>query len=63
MRLRQNGSDAMKVVEAIPQPHMQELAIRAFELPRFDTENLKQEAINDFRNQSYVECVRSKSFR
>ena len=38
---------------------LESIILRAYENPRYGTEEFKKRSVNDFRNDIYVECYRS----
>lgn len=62
MKARQAGKDMAKVLEAVGDAggvqKERDLVIRAYESPRFSTEKNKTRAIDDFRNDIYLACIK-----
>ena len=63
MEIRQMGgsmSDLMGMVDDGDYKDLYEtIIISAFEVPRYNTEKNKQNAISDFTNKQYLECVKA----
>ena len=64
MKARQRGlsmEEAMQIDDFEAKKLLEEIVIAAYEEPRFATESLQQRTIEKFRDEIYLECV--KSFR
>jgi hypothetical protein len=62
MDVRQNGMPMSMVIDSVTDENMKGLvtrmAILAYERPKFSTESYKQNAINEFENQFYLNCMK-----
>ena len=63
MNARQSGMEMRQLIQIVKENDAGELAIeiiiRAYEKPRFSVEKNKQNAIKDFQNEIYLQCIRS----
>ena len=65
MTHRQNNGDMLELTKAVQKSTKNKYALRltlamireAYALPRFSVEENKKEAIQDFKNANYLECV------
>jgi len=58
MKHRQDGTSMPVVMELVGDLEIaQTLVMDAYRSPRFSTERMKKEAINDFRDRAYLMCV------
>ena len=62
MNARQSGMEMRQLIEVVRGNEASEIAIeiiiRAYEMPRFSVEKNKQNAIKDFQNEIYLQCIR-----
>jgi len=58
MTSRQTGVNPVKIVEKFDHPKVTFLVKYAWEVPVYNTEELKLKAIQLFRDLMYVECLR-----
>ena len=62
MNARQSGMEMRQLIEVVRGNEASEIAIeiiiRAYETPRFSVEKNKQNAIKDFQNEIYLQCIR-----
>ena len=62
MNARQAGMEMRQLIEVVRGNEASEVAIeiiiRAYEMPRFSVEKNKQNAIKDFQNEIYLQCIR-----
>jgi hypothetical protein len=64
MEARQDGRDAQEVVSIVSQEAKQEwvykaymyIVINAYEMPIFETDMYKQQAVKEFANKYYIAC-------
>ncbi len=56
MSSRQNGENIGQLIKE--SPSSKKLIIRAYEQPRFDSDEYKQKAIKDFENEIILECLK-----
>ena len=62
MGARQSGVEMRDMIRITREENMPgyvtEIIIRAYEKPRFSVEKNKQNAIKDFQNEIYLQCIR-----
>jgi len=67
MQSRQDGISMSKIMQVLDsnaemdestKKLMRDMLIAAYELPRFSTEKVKKETIENFRDQYYLGCVK-----
>ena len=62
MNARQSGMEMRQLIEVVRGNEASEVAIeiiiRAYEKPRYSVEKNKQNAIKDFQNEIYLQCIR-----
>ena len=62
MEMRQSGVEMRQLIRTVQDDEARELTIeiiiRAYEKPRFSVEKNKQNAIKDFQNEIYLQCIR-----
>ena len=62
MEARQSGVEMRDMIRITREENMPgyvtEIIIRAYEMPRFSVERNKQNAIKDFQNEIYLQCIR-----
>ena len=62
MNARQAGMEMRQLIQIVKDNEAGELAIeiiiRAYEKPRYSVEKNKQNAIKDFQNEIYLQCIR-----
>lgn len=61
MMARQLGRPLQELLEVLEKSNMEELnnlAIEAFEQPRYGTSQYREDAITDFSNKKLVECLK-----
>lgn len=62
MESRQEGVpmyDLMEIANQNPQlPIVKELVILAFEQPRYSVKSNQQDAVSEFQNEVYLECIK-----
>lgn len=62
MKARQAGMDMAKVMKAVEDTgnssKARELVIQAYDSPRFATEKHQTRAVDDFRNDTYLACIK-----
>lgn len=66
MEARQNGADVTKAMNVFKDEEkpatrkmMQELVISAYEKPRYSISSNKVQAALDFKNETYIACIRA----
>jgi hypothetical protein len=60
---RQNGQTMqaqMNLVEPTGMNYVEGLVVRAYSEPRYETDSVKKNAINDFKDQVYLECTKAE---
>ena len=62
MEARQSGVEMRQLIQIVRNNEIADFAIpiiiRAYEKPRFSVEKNKQNAIKDFQNEIYLQCIR-----
>lgn len=62
MQARQAGISIEKIIEIFNDGDFGEaLTIKAYNNPRYNTDNLQEKIISDFRDETYLECAKIKS--
>lgn len=64
MKNRQNGISMQKMIEASKTNSgaldtlAEEIVIKAYSQPKYSTDKMQQNSINEFRDESYLSCVK-----
>lgn len=61
MESRQSGASMAKLMEAVPEggSYIETLIISAYDVPRYSTERMQKKAVEEFRDEVYLECVKA----
>ena len=57
MKLRQHGVPVVQIIEAVD-PATHNLVYAVYDTPQFSSQEYKQKAINDIKNEVFVSCMR-----
>ena len=58
MRARQNGVPMYRLMELDDSYVFKKYVMTAYEYPRFDTEEVKDDLANDFQDEAYLSCMK-----
>lgn len=60
MKARQHGADMAMAMEIDSDPVFHSMVIKAYEVPRFSTGHMQTKAVEEFKNDVYLNCIRRK---